>query len=83
MGIRSVQCLYRQIRPSGGNKGIPESSEPVAADSGLLLFSIAFVSGIRFMVRYRRYMRYFRATGLTRCTEDNVTHWLATRDVTK
>ena len=50
---------------------------------GFMMFSITFVAGIRSLVRYSRYKRYFITTGLTRCTEDHVLRWLETRDVTQ
>ena len=49
----------------------------------LLLFIIATLAGVRYMRMYRRYKRYFQATGLTRCSDENVERWLTTGDVTK
>lgn len=51
--------------------------------AALLLSTIAFVVGIRILIRYHRYSHYFKTTGLMRCTEDNVMRWLETHDVTK
>ena len=66
---------------------VPARAKPLfrflIGGAALLLFSIAFALGIRILIRYRRYTRYFKTTGLTRCTEDNVTRWLETRDVTR
>lgn len=66
---------------------VPSRAKPLLhfliSGASLLLFSIAFAVGIRYLIRYYRYTRYFKTTGLTRCTEDNVMRWLETRDVTQ
>ena len=66
---------------------VPSKAVPffhfLISGASLLLFFFAFVIGIRILIRYYRYMCYFRATGLTRCTEDNVMRWLETHDVTQ
>lgn len=66
---------------------VPSEAKPLfhflIGGAALLLFSVAFTVGIRILIRYHRYTRYFKTTGLTRCTEDHVTRWLETRDVTQ
>ena len=43
----------------------------------------ALVVGIQCERKYRLYMRYFEATGLTQCSKENVRRWKATHDVTR
>ena len=49
----------------------------------LLAFVAAAAAGARHLAKYFRYKRYFEATGLTRCSEENVRRWSETDDVTK
>ncbi|MBR3277963.1 MAG: hypothetical protein IKG01_03500 [Lachnospiraceae bacterium] len=66
---------------------VPSKAKPILlfliSGTALLLFSVAFVVGIWILIRYYRYTLYFKTTGLTRCTEDNVMRWLETHDVTQ
>ena len=66
---------------------VPLSARPILicliGGTLLLLFSLAFITGVRFILKYHRYKQYFLATGLARCTEENVARWQETRDVTQ
>ncbi len=43
----------------------------------------AATAGVRCASKYVLYRRYFEMTGLTKCSEENIKRWKATRDITQ
>ena len=83
IGIINTVAGFVALRTNDACPGARPILIRLVGGTVLLLFFLALAFGIRYIVKYYRYKRYFEATGLRRCTEDNIARWQKTRDVTQ